>query len=1037
MSASIVGQIWGYRPCQRSRVAHKTWFQPIIKVPDMSAFVRRGVLHLGALATSFCLHTQQLPLRHYTTADGLAGNAIYGIAADSRGFLWFATSDGLSRFDGFSFTRQTAMAGLPHTIITRIVIGRYGNYWLATPDGLIRYRPDLPPSSADRIVVIRPDGKPVSADITALLEDRLGRLWCGTEAGLYVIEDTAARRPRIAEVKIGLPGVSWGDSSVAGIAEDMEGSLWAGAGDGTLYRRRTDGQVERYLTTEALPKGMITSLKTDRKGRLWVGRGNILERSRPARRPGANGFELLSGQSGGPPLGRVFDIFEARDGDMWVGIYRCLAQFPADGGPARIWNGDNGIPSRGIGALGQDRDGNLWMGTGDVGGLKLATGGVLTYPAGSGIGVDAVIAIAETLRGELYFSGRKESEGFRIGARSGAGFQVIEPRVPRNVKYFGWRPARVILQDRGGEWWLASSEGLLRYPRLDSPLQLARTLPKAVYTTRDGLPGDVVVRLYEDRGGNIWMGTETGQLGYWSRNGQRFVNIPADGTPSFSSAFAEDDAGNMWVADDLGQLWRVRDGRASRIASPSDKVSIHALLLDRVGRLWVATGGQGLLRFDDPAAAHPKPRQYGYSDGLSSLNLYSLAEDLKGFLYIGTGSGVDRLDPDLAHVRHYTSADGIAPGQVITAFRDRTGVIWFGTNHGLTRFVPRSGPATDPPPVWISGLAIAGRRMPVSEAGESAIRQVQVQPGQEQIEFDFVGLSYAPGNVLHYQYRLGNNAWSAPIEARSVHYGTLPPGDYRFAVRAINSDGDFSSAAATVEFRVVPALWRRAWFQTILFFAAITGTLLMHRARASRLLEIERVRTRIAADLHDDIGSSLSQIAILSEVAHQRSAGSKAGEPLDRIGTLSRELLDSISDIVWAIQPHKDHLSDLKQRMRRFAADVLSARNVEMHWSDTGSGRDFELNPELRRQVYLIFKESIHNIARHSKATQARIHLQVEDRRLALQVSDNGCGIGSGDNTGNGLGSMKLRAVRLGGELEIHSAEGHGTTVLLRAPLST
>jgi signal transduction histidine kinase len=134
-----------------------------------------------------------------------------------------------------------------------------------------------------------------------------------------------------------------------------------------------------------------------------------------------------------------------------------------------------------------------------------------------------------------------------------------------------------------------------------------------------------------------------------------------------------------------------------------------------------------------------------------------------------------------------------------------------------------------------------------------------------------------------------------------------------------------------VEFRVAPALWRRAWFQAILIAVALAGAVWVHRTRVARLLEIERVRTRIATDLHDDIGSSLSQIAILSEVAHQRAAGGIAGEPIERIGALSRELLDSIGDIVWAIQPHKDHLSDLRQRMRRFAADVLSARNVEMH----------------------------------------------------------------------------------------------------------
>ena len=210
------------------------------------------------------------------------------------------------------------------------------------------------------------------------------------------------------------------------------------------------------------------------------------------------------------------------------------------------------------------------MGTGDEGSLKLATGGILTYSAATGIGVDGVISLAETLRGDLYFNGRRESERFRVGLRTGDSFQAVAPRVPPSVTYFGWRPAQVLLQDHAGEWWLASSQGLVRYPRLDSPLQLASTAPKAVYTMRDGLPGNVVVRLHEDGGGNIWIGTETRRIGFWSSKTQRFISIPADGAPGFASAFAEDHTGNMWIGDEDGQLWRVRDGRALRIASPAD-----------------------------------------------------------------------------------------------------------------------------------------------------------------------------------------------------------------------------------------------------------------------------------------------------------------------------------------------------------------------------------------------------------------------------------------------------------------------------------
>ena len=1002
----------------------------------MRAFVHCRILGPALLAICWSLYGAQLPLRRYTTADGLANNGVYSIASDSRGFLWFATGEGLSRFDGVGFANQTESAGLPHRLVKQVLIGRHGNYWLATPAGVVRFRPDLPPSSTDRMVVIRPDGKPEAARISVLLEDRGGKLWCGTEAGLYAIDDTASPTLRLAEVRIGLPGVAYGDADVSALAEDAEGGLWIGVNDGTLYRRLPDGGVERYRTTERMPQAQITHLLADRKGRIWVGRANSLYRSAPAVHPGANGFERLSGRNSGPPDARVFDIFESREGDIWVAMYRCLAQFPADEAPVRVWTKDNGLPSRGVGALGQDRDGNLWMGTGDLGAFKLAAGGGLTYSSEDGIGADAVISIAETLRGELYIAGRRESEGFRIAVRWGAGFQAIAPRVPEKVFYFGWRPARVILQDHAGEWWLASSQGLCRYPRLESASQLAQTLPKAVYTTRDGLPGDVVVRLYEDHGGNIWAGTETSKFAYWSRSEQKFIRVAADGVPSFASAFGEDNAGDMWIGDEEGQLWRVRDGRASRVAGPAKSGAIQGFLLDRSGRLWVGTNSQGLLRFDQPAAPDPQFRQYGYSDGLSSLSVHSLTDDRNGFIYIGTGGGVDRLDPDLEHIRHYTSADGIAPGEVNAAYRDRTGAIWFGTDHGLTRFVPQNGPAGGPPPVWITGLSIAGRRAPVSEAGESSIRGVEVRPGQEQLQFDFAGLSYSPGNVLRYQYRLRDDPWSAPIESRSVHYGALAPGQYRFAVRAIDSDGEASTAPATVEFRVSPPLWRRAWFQGMLMAVALAGIVWVQRVRTARLVEIERVRTRIATDLHDDIGSTLSQISILSEVAHQRAAGGKSDEPIERIGTLSRELLDSISDIVWAIQPHKDHLSDLKQRMRRFATDVLSARDVETHWSVTDSARDLELNPELRRQVYLIFKESVNNIARHSRATEAHISLRVVERHLALEVSDNGCGFERRDrDDGNGLRSMKLRAIRLGGELQVRSDGGQGTTVVLRAPL--
>jgi len=217
----------------------------------------------------------------------------------------------------------------------------------------------------------------------------------------------------------------------------------------------------------------------------------------------------------------------------------------------------------------------------------------------------------------------------------------------------------------------------------------------------------------------------------------------------------------------------------------------------------------------------------------------------------------------------------------------------------------------------------------------------------------------------------------------------------------------------------------------------------LERLRVSRLIELERVRMRIATDLHDDIGAGLSRIAILSEVGGQRlGTGDLRGrEHMTVIAGASRELLDSMSDIVWAINPRKEHLKDLIQRMRRFASDLLSGRNIAFRFHAPEGEQDPRLGADLRRELFLIFKESINNLVRHSSATEVEIDLGIDRRTLSLRVQDNGRGFdpalnSQAESEGNGLRNMRARAVRLGGELEISSAPGEGTTVSLRVPLT-
>jgi PAS domain S-box-containing protein len=211
----------------------------------------------------------------------------------------------------------------------------------------------------------------------------------------------------------------------------------------------------------------------------------------------------------------------------------------------------------------------------------------------------------------------------------------------------------------------------------------------------------------------------------------------------------------------------------------------------------------------------------------------------------------------------------------------------------------------------------------------------------------------------------------------------------------------------------------------------------LRKTREERLKELEQVRQRIAADLHDDIGSSLSQINLLSEVARRGAhEAPQVYEPLSRISTTSHELLNAMSDIVWAINPHKDHLSDLVHRMRRFAGETLNARNIPFQFHAPEGEHDFRLGANIRREVFLIFKESINNSARHSGCTETRIDFTIHDDCLRLTVSDNGKGFDSTNGSdGYGLPSMRKRAAAMGGQLEIISGNGKGTTVTLTVPI--
>ena len=247
---------------------------------------------------------------------------------------------------------------------------------------------------------------------------------------------------------------------------------------------------------------------------------------------------------------------------------------------------------------------------------------------------------------------------------------------------------------------------------------------------------------------------------------------------------------------------------------------------------------------------------------------------------------------------------------------------------------------------------------------------------------------------------------------------------------------------ATISFTVRPPLWRRWWFISLLVTLISSIVLAFHSYRLKRVRELEMVRSRIATDLHDDIGSSLSYISLLSEVLRQKAGNDheELSESLKRIAGTARELIDSMSVIVWSINPRRDHVSDLIHRMRRFASDVFSSSGIRLHFTAPESEQsDMAMGADLRRQIFLIFKESINNIARHSVCTEAHVELQIQGGRMVMVVRDNGHGFDPKETSGgpgHGVPNMRARAASIGADLLVLSGPNTGTEIRLSTSLS-
>ncbi len=795
---------------------------------------------------------EQLPVKIYTVENGLAHNRIKHIFQDSRGFLWFCTADGLSRFDGSQFVNYQLEDGLLAPSVNDIVEAGDGTYWIATnSDGVFRFDPRVPATAArtgvSRFTRVAVGAEPVTNRVNVLLRDPAGTVWAGTDGGLFALDERQAAAG-FRQVPLGVPRRADIRVAVWSFTRDRAGTLWIGTKYG-LVRRSADGAMRVIPVHPGPDDDNVVAVIRGADGRLWLGHGEGLFSLDPsASEPAMRRYTTADGLESD----NVIALHSSPDGRIWV---------KARGSSITEFDGTSfhtyGLGARGTdgtAALTEDREGNLWLGTNAFGVIKITKRGWTTYGEPEGLG-PSVTSIFEAPRGDLFVTSR----AWLVSRFHDGRFATVRPLLPPAVSDASWRDINNFLQDRSGDWWVGTRFGLLRFAALPRFEDLARARPTAVYTTRDGLAQDDVGRVFEDSRGDLWIASwlpardvvvrrdrATGTFHRYSDH---------DGLRPFTSAvtFVDAGAGGVWIGFREGGLARYRDGRFTYVV-PTQAGSVNGVYRDPSGRLWAAVRS-GLFRIDDPAAGAPRITVYGRAEGLADT-VQVVTGDAEGRIYAGTSRGVDRLDPRTGEVTHFSAANGLTGGEFKSAFRDGHGALWFCTTSGLSRFVPGLEDSAVPPPVLIGSLRVSGIVRPLSALGETSVVLPSLQPNQNNIQIEFFGIALRTGDTLRYQYKLegAEGGWSPPSPQRRVDYANLAPGSYRFLVRAVGMDGTPSAAPAVASFEIAPPLWRRWWFiaTAALLIGSVAAGIARYRHRRVEALRESENRFRTLTETASD-----------------------------------------------------------------------------------------------------------------------------------------------------------------------------------------
>ena len=1019
-----------------------------------------------------------------TIKDGLSQGMVNSILQDKYGFMWFASNDGLNRYDGNKFiiykNDPNDNNSIAENFIRFLFEDSAGRIWIATAgNGL-----DLFDRTKETFIHFKNKAKDPNTisdnSVTSISEDSAGGIWIGTLHGLnrlviknkeeiktetpqgnatekFLQEHTVSFSKIIFdpanpghEVYSWAPGFLLADWRSSNFFIDHRGTIWVSAQE-KLYRIKPLPNVGYGIENVPVDGYMPPSQK--RKG---------LERAVQEFIPGANrdvfymlfqnGITEVNSRTGNVqflserPLNKGAFTFPSaldNDGNIWTSDENVMGRFSTI---SKTWEYVSAADKNMEPVLGyiscsyKDKRGNIWLGTKGYGLLKYkpetkkfnkTDNRYIRFMAEGG---DEKVLFVKEPYNELFWEYNRTTNTTDVPVPMSA-------LAKKSFTHFGM-DTRSVLQDKDGSYWIGRN-GLYHYD------------PVAKKAVEYWDHYDAVFPLYDDGRNNLWFGNSHGivQFDKISKVSKEY-DFPGNttiGPYDYLQAIHRDKNGIFWLGtleglyrfDPERETWKQYKNSARDTNSLNNNL-IFSICPDPVqpdNYLWLGTKGGGLNRFNK---ANGTFLHYTEKQGLSNDVVYGILSDLTAHLWLSTNKGLSQFDTHTKEFKNYNENDGLQGSEFNrNAFcKTGKGYLYFGGVTGFNYFDPAklSGSNYDPF-VWITGINVLNRPLQFGEQdgilNKPAYLTDRIQLNYEQnvISFEFASTDFSAFHNNRFRYQLAGfeKDWINAGNALSATYTNLNPGTYTFTVKASNNDGTWNEKGASVQLIILPPWYMTWWFRTALAIAVILAAYTFYRYQLAQALKLQAIRDRIAGDLHDEVGSNLSNIYIFSNVAQQKATANGETAPLLRKITEYTQLsMEAMNDIVWMINTRNDRFENIMVRMRTIAAEFSETSDCSLHLDFDENLNDIKLNMEERKNFYLIYKEAINNTAKYAGCKSVWVEMKLNGNIVTLKVIDNGKGFDTTNtNKGNGMFNMQKRAEMLKGMLTITSANGEGTTLQL------